>query len=115
MDDFRKRFVMLFVGLVPTVVTFWLMLWFWVDAKPNLEHDVYVLGWIITILVLVGIPCVIFAVMTCSLAFTDDHRLDRDYEKVMCMVRGARAALSHRLAPPNGEEETEASKANGNE
>jgi hypothetical protein len=110
MNDFGKRFTMLFVGLIPTIVTFWLTLWFWVDAKPNLEHDVYVAGWIITIFVLVGVPCIIFAVMTGSLAFTDKNYLERDYNKVMCMVRGTRAVLSRRIAPPNGEEEEEEPK-----
>ena len=107
MEELRKRLTMLFVGLVPTVLTFWLTLWFWVDLKPNLEHVVYVVGWAIMIFVLIGVPCIIFALMTGSVAFTEDHKLDREYERVMCMVRGTRAALSRRLAPPNGEEEEE--------
>lgn len=107
MDELRKRLVMLFVGLVPTIIAFWLTLWFWVDMKPEFTHDVYITGWIIMIFLLVGVPCIIFAVMTGTLAFTEDRRLNQEYDRVMCMVRGTRAILSRRIAPPV-EEDSEA-------
>ena len=100
MNETGKRLVMLFVGVIPTIIAFWLTLWFWVDARPEFVHDAYFIGWVIMILVLVGVPCIIFAVMTCSMAFADKRDVDRDYETVMCMVRGTRTLLSRRIAPP---------------
>jgi hypothetical protein len=106
MTNTRLRLLLWFVGLVPTLATFWLGLWAWEEFNHHFEAHAYIFGWATTVGAVIGIPCVIFGVVTivCT-AEDDDRQLKRHYEHLTGGLRRGRAMLSKRLAPPVEEEE----------
>lgn len=107
MTPLIKRLIMFFAGAVFVLITFWLMLWFWVDGMPDFISEVYIVGWVITGILVFGIPCVIFMCATGSVTAQDDHRVERDFDKLAEGIRGFRVSLSRRLAPPVEEPEAD--------
>jgi hypothetical protein len=106
MTVMSKRFTLLFAGLAPSLATFWFLLWSWESYKGDFESDIYWVGWIITTLLLIGVPCAIFFITTINCVVEDrDHKVDQHYENLTCGLRRGRAMLSQRLAPPVEEEE----------
>lgn len=106
MTTMSKRFILLFVGLLPSLATFWFLLWSWEAYKADFESEIYWIGWIITTVLLIGVPCLIFFVTTVNCVVEDrENIVDRHYDNLTSGLRRGRAMLSQRLAPPVEEEE----------
>jgi len=106
MTTMHKRFALLFAGLIPSLATFWLLLWSWEAYLKGFESEIYWVGWVITTLLVIGGPCLIFFVTTCVCVVEDrDHKIDDHYDNLTSGFRRGRAMLSQRLAPPIEEKE----------
>ena len=106
MTTMEKRFVLLFAGLIPSLATFWLLLWSWEAYKVDFTSKIYWIGWIVTTLLLIGVPCAIFFITMISCVVEDrDYKVDAHYEHLTGGLRRGRAMLSQRLAPPVEEKE----------
>jgi hypothetical protein len=106
MTVMSKRFTLLFAGLIPSLATFWFLLWSWEAYLEGIESEIYWVGWIITTLLLIGVPCLIFSITTVICVVEDrEDRVERHYDNLTSGLRRGRAMLSQRLAPPVEEEE----------
>lgn len=106
MTNTRMRLALWFAGLIPTLACFWLGLWAWEEFNHHFEAHAYFFGWAATVVAVIGIPTIIFGVVTIICTTEDaDHVLERHYEHLTGGLRRGRAMLSRRLAPPVEEEE----------
>lgn len=106
MTTMQKRFALLFAGLLPSLTTFWFLLWTWETYLGDFESKLYRVGWVITTLLVIGTPCLIFFITTVNCVIEDrDHKIDQHYKNLTSGLRHGRAMLSQRLAPPVEEKE----------